>query len=184
VIRAAVLALTMLVACKGGDKHTGAGSAAPAGSGSNAGSAAASAAGSNAGSAAIDPAMHNFCVRSMQQIGTCFDDDAFWDAHATAFFAAQKRPIDPADKKRWIGIYKDSFASLVRGREIEKNCDVMLAENQLPTQQQMDLVDQARQQSCAAFGGALGYVLYTEGAFYKPRDGVIPPAELMPSPAP
>jgi hypothetical protein len=182
-MRACVLALVAVVACKGGDKHAATGSGAPAGSAASAGSGSA-ASPSDAAAVAIDPAMHNFCVRSMQQIGTCFDDDAFWDAHATAFFAAQKQPIDPAEKKHWIGVYKDSFASLVRSKEIEQNCDVMLAENQLPTKQQMDLVDQARDQSCAAFGGALGYVLYTEGAFYRPRDGVIPPPELAPLPAP
>jgi hypothetical protein len=132
---------------------------------------------------AIDPALHAFCVRSMLQIKKCFDDDAFWDAHATTFFAAQKKPIDPEEKKHWIGVYKDSFVSLVRAHELEQNCTVMLEQNQLPTQQQMELVDAAMKQSCAAFGGALGYVLYSEGAFYRPRDGMIPTQlELAPVP--
>jgi hypothetical protein len=80
-------------------------------------------------------------------------------------------------------MYKDSFVALVRGKELAQNCDVMLAQNQLPTQKQMELVDQARLQSCAAFGGALGYIIYGEGAFSKPRDGVVPSTlELAPSP--
>lgn len=133
----------------------------------------------------IDPAMHAFCMRSMLQIKKCFEDEAFWDTHATAYFAALKQPIDPERKKQWIGMYKDSFVSLVRAKELEQNCEAMLAQNQLPTQKQMDLVDQAREQSCVAFGGALGYVLYSEGAFYRPRDGKIPSTlELSQPPAP
>ncbi len=180
-MRAGLVVLIAIAACKGGDKR------APTASGSADGSGSAAVAGSGSGSgsaAPIDPAMHAFCVRSMLQIKKCFDDDAFWDAHATTFFAAQKRPIDPAEKQHWIGVYKDSFIALLRGKELEQNCDVMLAQNQLPTGPQMDLVDQAAKQSCAAFGGALGYVLYSEGAFYKPRDGVIPPPELAQPPAP
>jgi hypothetical protein len=153
----------------------------PAGPGTASG-AAAPAAGDAA--VAIDPAMHAFCVRSMLQIKKCFDDEAFWDAHATTFFAAQKKPIDPEEKKHWIGVYKDSFVSLVRAHELEQNCTVMLEQNQLPTPAQMELVDAAMKQSCAAFGGALGYVLYSEGAFYRPRDGTIPtPLELAPAPS-
>jgi hypothetical protein len=149
-----------------------------------------SAAGSGSSSApvdaavAIDPAMLAFCVRSMEQIKTCFEDEAFWDAHATTYFAAQKEPIEPERKKQWIGMYKDSFVSLVRAKELQQNCEVMLAQNQLPTQKQMDLVDQAREQSCVAFGGALGYILYSEGAFHRPRDGEMVPSTLDLSPPP
>lgn len=132
----------------------------------------------------IDPAMLAFCVRSMEQIKTCFEDDAFWDAHATTYFAALKEPIEPERKKQWIGMYKDSFVSLVRAKELQQNCEVMLAQNQLPTQKQMDLVDQAREQSCVAFGGALGYILYSQGAFYRPRDGEMVPSTLDLSPPP
>lgn len=133
---------------------------------------------------AIDPAMRAFCVRSMNQLKKCFTDDGFWDAHATTFFAAQHQPIDPEAKKHWIGVYKDSFAALVRSNELEKNCDVMLAQNQLPTPSQMKMVDDASGQSCTAFGGALGYVIYMQGAFYKPRDGEMIPDTLAPPAAP
>ncbi len=133
--------------------------------------------------AAVDPEIRAFCVRTMHHLAKCFDDDGFWEAHATTFFAAQNKPIDPDEKKRWIGMYKDSFATLARGKELDKNCDVMVAENQLPTREDIALVDDARGRSCAAFGAALGYVLFTRGAFYKPADGVMPPPELtLPSP--
>lgn len=162
----ALLVVAALAACKG-DKPRAApppatGSAAPA----------------PADARAVDPEVRAFCVRTMHHIGKCFEDDAFWDAHATTFFAAQKQAIDPDEKKRWIGMHKDSYATLARGKELEQNCDVMIAENQLPTREDMALVDNARGQSCAAFGGALGYVLFTRGAFYKPADGVMPPPEL------
>jgi hypothetical protein len=161
-----------LVACRGSEERK----APAAGSGSATGSG--SAKGSGSAAVAATPEMKAFCVRSMEQIKTCFEDDAFWDAHATAYFAALKQPIEPEAKKRWIGVYKDSFVELVRAHELEQNCDTMLQNGQLPTPQQMDLVDQARKQSCAAFGGALGYVLYSEGAFYKPRDGAMVPDTL------
>lgn len=133
---------------------------------------------------AIDPQMRAFCVRSMNQLKKCFTDDGFWDAHATTYFAAQHQPIDPEAKKHWIGVYKDSFAALVRSNELEKNCDVMLEQNQLPTPSQMKMVDDAAGQSCTAFGGALGYVIYMQGAFFKPRDGQMIPDTLVPPQAP
>jgi hypothetical protein len=129
----------------------------------------------------VDRAMHEFCMRSMLQLKKCFDDQTFWDAHATAFFAARKQPVDAGEKAKWIGDYKDSFSTLVRGHELEDNCDTMIAQNQLPTPQQIELVDKARAQSCAAFGGTLGYVLFVEGAFYRSRGEPVPDAlELTP----
>lgn len=176
----AVVALVAAIGCRGKHERK---SIAANGSASGSGAGSVGAAPADA-AVAIDPAMLAFCVRSMQQIKTCFEDDAFWDAHATTYFAALKEPIEPERKKQWIGIYKDSFVSLVRAKELAHNCEVMLAQNQLPTQKQMDLVDQAREQSCVAFGGTLGYVLYSEGAFYRPRDGMIPSTlELSPPPA-
>lgn len=172
--RAIVIAF-VFCACRGGEQRKQ-----PPTTAGSAGSATAAAAPADA---SIDPTHHDFCVRSMEQIKKCFEDEAFWDAHATTFFAARKQPIDPDAKKRWIGMYKDSFVSLVRNKELAQNCDAMLAENQLPTKQQIDLVDHAREQSCAAFGAALGYVIYGEGAFYKPREGFVPSTlELAPSP--
>jgi hypothetical protein len=52
----------------------------------------------------------------------------------------------------------------------------MLAENKLPTAAQVELVDQAAGASCTAFGGALGWIIFGEGAFFLPRDGHIPPS--------
>lgn len=174
-MRAWILVLAATFACKGREHHAPAAPPTAAGSGA--------VAAPRDAAATVDPAVRAFCIRSMHHIAKCFDDDAFWDAHATTFFAAQKQPIDPEQKKHWIGMYKDSYATLARGKELEHNCDVMLAENQLPTREDMDLVDAASAQSCAAFGGALGYVLFTRGAFYKPADGVLPPPELTaPSP--
>lgn len=190
-IRPCVVALIAIAAsgCKGSDERKSiagtrpATTTTPAGTaGSGSATAGSATAGSGSGEAAT-PEMRAFCIRNMQQIKKCFDDDAFWDAHATTYFAATSEAIEPERKARWIGMYKDSFVSLERNREIEHNCEVMLEQNLLPTQQQMELVDQARQQSCAAFGGALGYVLFSEGAFYRPRDGAAPPPrELMSSP--
>lgn len=172
-----LVVLVALCACKGNQPHASTGSGGSAVGSARAGS------GSAAVARAVDPEVRAFCVRTMHHIAKCFDDDAFWDAHATTFFAAQKQPIEPEEKKRWIGMYKDSFATLARGKELEQNCDVMIGENQLPTAEDMKLVDDARAQSCAAFGGALGYVLFSRGAFYKPTDGVLPPPELaIPSP--
>lgn len=177
-----LITVSVLVAasgCRNSDERTpkmAGGSASGSGSGSSSASAAADV------PVPIDPAMLAFCVRSMEQIKKCFEDEAFWDAHATTYFAALKEPIDPERKKQWIGMYKDSFVSLVRAKELQQNCEVMLAQNQLPTQKQMDLVDGAREQSCVAFGGALGYVLYSEGAFYRPRDGEMIPSTLEPPP--
>ena len=181
-IRVCITAVIVLAACRGGEDKAARGSA--TGSAGSAGSATSSASAAGSGSAAAaTPEMRAFCLRSMQHIQTCFEDAAFWDAHATTFFAAQKQPIDPERKQHWIGMYKDSYVTLARDKELEQNCDAMLAQNQLPTQQQIDLVDQAREQSCAAFGGALGYVLFSEGAFHKPRDGSTPAKlELAPTP--
>lgn len=189
-IRVLVMTTIVVTACKSGDdrKPVASGSAvaktAP-GSGSAAtGSAATGSAATGSAAAVATPEMHAFCLRSMLQMKKCFDDDAFWDAHATTFFAAQKQPIDAEAKKHWIGVYKDSFVTLVRNKELEHNCDVMLADNQLPTPAQMALVDQTHSQGCAAFGAALGYVIYTEGAFFNPRNGEKIPDKLELTPPP
>jgi hypothetical protein len=170
VTRARTLAImVVLVGCRGDEaKPKSSPSSAPTAEGSGS-------------SVTATPEMRAFCIRSMQQLKTCFEDDKFWDAHATTFFAAQKQPVDAETKQRWIGNYKDSFATLIRDKQLEINCDTMLAQNQLPTPKQIELVDQAAKQSCAAFGGALGYVLFSEGAFYRSREGAVPASlELAP----
>lgn len=188
-IRTCVLTVIAVLAasgCKSSDKAKPAAASGSAGSGSAGSAGSANITGSAGSAAAATPEMRAFCIRSMEQMRKCFDDEAFWDAHATTFFAAQKQAVDADSKKQWIGNYKDAFATLVRNKELEQNCDTMLAENQLPTQKQIDLVDQARS-SCAAFGGALGYVIFSEGAFYKSREGaaaVPDKLELLPSPTP
>jgi len=40
--------------------------------------------------------------------------------------------------------------------------------NKAPSERSMKLVNDARQQSCAAFGNAFGYMGFHEGAFHEP----------------
>jgi hypothetical protein len=73
VIRAsAIIAIAIAVAgCRSSDERKPAATgSARAGSGAGSGSAAGSA--TPAAADAIDPAMHDFCVRSMEQIKKCF----------------------------------------------------------------------------------------------------------------
>lgn len=129
-----------------------------------------------AGPAGIDPEMRAFCVRSMSQMMTCFRDESFWDVYATTFFAGRDEQIvDPERKQLWIGMQKDAVVALARDKEFEANCDMMLAENKLPTATEMKVVDDARAESCTAFGAALGWMIFGQGSFYAPRDGSPPP---------
>lgn len=119
--------------------------------------------------ATADPAIKAFCLRAFARTRQCFHDDAYWDAFVTFYFAARNEPVAPEAKRQMSGNLKDDLVKLERDGAIASNCDVMIARTRLPTEEQMARVRATEGRSCAEFGSRLGWLIFHQGVFHRPR---------------
>lgn len=120
-------------------------------------------------SAAGDPKLVQFCAASYFKMMDCFKDDEFWEIFSTLYFANTSLTVDDVERKHWIGVLKEDLLKLYGEHGFEKNCEAALEHNKTPSERSMKLVNDARQQSCAAFANAFGYMVFHEGVFHQPK---------------
>jgi hypothetical protein len=119
--------------------------------------------------AAIDPQLIQFCAQSYFKMMDCFKDEEFWEVFATMYFANTSLAADDVERKHWVGMIKEDLLKLYREHGFEDNCKAALEHNKAPSPRSMKLVNEARAQSCAAFGNAFGYMVFHEGALHLPK---------------
>ena len=111
-----------------------------------------------------------FCTNTYFKMMDCFKDDEFWQVFSTMYFANTNLATNDEDERaHWIGVMKEDLLKLYNDKEFEKNCQATIEHNKLPTEASIKKVDEAAKKSCAAFGGAYGYMIFNEGAFHDPR---------------
>jgi hypothetical protein len=112
-----------------------------------------------------------FCIANYQKLGSCFDEQPFWDILATIFFAKNPSLDDGTPRARtlWIGMRKDDFAGLMREKRVPADCEASIRHSRWPSAATMDRVIKARSAACPAFANAFGTMLFVDGAFSEPR---------------
>lgn len=119
---------------------------------------------------APNPAAQAFCEKTLQKVLDCFNDDAFWDAFATTFFAKYPDTTgNPDAKKQWIGMRKDDLVGLKKDGQLAQNCTVMVQGLRNPTDADTTPVNAAMAKSCTDFGAAMGFMLFHKGVFHDPK---------------
>lgn len=119
---------------------------------------------------APNPAAQAFCEKTLQKVLDCFNDEAFWDVFATAYFAKYPDTTgNPDAKKMWIGIRKDDIVGLKKDGQLAQNCTTMVRGMRNPTDADMAPVTAAMAKSCTDFGTAMGFMLFHKGVFHEPR---------------
>ena len=111
-----------------------------------------------------------FCYDALGRMGSCLDDQGFWDAFSTIFFArANLGQVTPEQKKGWIGMRKEDLVRAHRDGTVRENCEHIVDQLAPPTRQDMIELERAAHRSCAEYGASFGWMLFGKGVFHHPR---------------